>query len=476
MRDYILLYINGKKHIINAHQAKKNLSTYIRENLDMKGTKIVCSEGDCGACTVLVNNYFSIDKMFISINSCIAPLYLLDCCHIITVEGIEESESYHAIQSALAQHHGTQCGFCTPGFVNSFAFMCDQLSIQNRTIDTKKIQNYTTGNLCRCTGYKGIIEAGLSLNLEKITPLYERYFSQKIVDDFKKAALEEVSLKHQDEELQIVKDLKSAVELKKEGYSVISGGTDISVFVNKGFNKNKKFVSLSHIQEFYEIKEDSSYVYISPNVTLTKVEEIMKNSFPSFSNALKIFASPQIKNKGTLIGNVANGSPIGDTIPFLYVSDSLLELSSTNSKREILLRDFYLGYKQFDLKDDEIITKVKIPKSFKNYKFYKVSARKDLDISAVSLAISYKIKENKIKHISLAYGGVDATVYKAVDLENFLLEKKFTKENFVNAIKIIPTLLSPFSDHRGSSEYRVKLCQNLLLKFFHEVSFERKDK
>lgn len=472
MRDYILLYINGKRHKIGVNEAKRNLSSYLRKTLNMKGTKIVCSEGDCGACTVLMYRYKSQNKSFVSINSCIAPLYLLDCCHIITVEGVEEEKELHQIQKALAKHHGTQCGFCTPGFVNSFVFMCDELKTKNRNVDIQQIKNYTTGNLCRCTGYKGIFEAGLSLDLNNYKTFFKRYHTPIIEEAFKEVYKDEVKLKDERKELIILKDIKKASLLKKQGYTVISGGTDISVFVNKGFNKADKFVSLTNIEELYQIKQNKEYLEIGSRVSLSQVEKASKDSFPTFNKTLKIFASPQIKNIGTLIGNAANGSPIGDSIPFLYVSDSIFVLSSIENQREVRANDFYLGYKQFDLKDDEIITKIKIPKSDRNYQFYKVSARKDLDISAVSLAIGYKIEKSIIKDISLAFGGVAATVYKAIDVEKLLLNKEFSKENFLNATKIIPSLLSPFSDHRGSSEYRIKLCQNLLMKFYNEISLK----
>ena len=476
MRDYILLFINGKKHKISSLNAKQNLSEYLRDTKGMKGTKIVCSEGDCGACTVLVHRFIDKDKKtFSSINSCIAPLYVLDCCHIITIEGIESSNSIHPVQEAIAKHHGTQCGFCTPGIVNALVSMSDDLIAANKNVDIKKIKNYTTGNLCRCTGYKGIIKAGMSLNLSEIQPLFQRYNSKEIQDELEIAFKEEVVLNDIEKEISIVlpKTIKRTLELKTQEHSVISGGTDISVFVNKGYNKTKKFVSLTNIDELYEIENNDKYISFASRVNLTDVEKECEEYFEEFSNSLKVFASPQIKNKGTLIGNIANGSPIGDSIPFLYVSDASLELLGTNGAREVLIPDFYLGYKKFDLKANEIITKVKIPKKNKQFKIYKVSARKDLDISAVSLALGYKIENDKIIDISIAYGGVAATVYKAKALEEILLNKEVKKEYFEEAISLIPSLLTPFSDHRGSSEFRIKLCQNLLMKFYSEIASQR---
>jgi len=473
MRSYLLLYINGKKHTIDKQYARKNLSEYLREKLNMKGTKIVCSEGDCGACTVLVYRYATKEKSsFETINSCIAPLYLLDCCHIITIEGIEENENLHPVQEAIAKHHGTQCGFCTPGIVNAMVSMSDSLIKNNEQISEKKIKNFTTGNLCRCTGYKGILNAGLSLDLKKITPLFQRYNTQNIQDDFNVTFKEEVNIFDTENDLNIIlpTSVKKVLELKSKGFKLISGGTDIGVLLNKGYLKSNHIVVLTNVEEFYKVENDDNFLSFSPMVTLSEVEKHSKNEFPEFSNNLKVFASPQIKHKGTLIGNIANGSPIGDSIPFLYASDAVLELSSLNDKRDVLLSQFYLDYKKFDLKADEIITKVKIPKSKKSFKLYKVSARKDLDISAVSLAIGYVLEKNKIVNISIAYGGVAGTVYKAEKIEKLLYGKEISEELFKQSTLEIPNLLQPFSDHRASKEYRIKLCQNLLMKFYQEIS------
>jgi len=472
MREYIFLFINGIEHKIAAKDTLKNLSEYLRETLNMKGTKVVCSEGDCGACTVLVNRY--IDKSeqnFITINACIAPLYLLDCSHIVTIEGIQNSGSLHLVQEMIAKHHGTQCGFCTPGIVNSLVAMSDNLIFNNKSIDIKKIKNYTTGNLCRCTGYKGILEAGMALDLTQIEPLYKRYSSLSIQEALSEHFALDVVLENKENEFTIVlpKTIKQALSYKANGYTLISGGTDISVFRNKGFKKDFKFISLANIEKMYQIEDTEEKLSFSSMVSLTQVEKKCQNDFEEFSNLLKVFASPQIKNKGTLIGNIANGSPIGDSIPFLYVSDASLTIQNEKNSRDVNIADFYLGYKQFDLKNDEIITSVSIPKNNHKFKIYKVSARKDLDISAVSLAIAYEIKQNIFTNISIAFGGVAATVYKAKDIENILLNQGVTEKNFLQASSLVPTLLAPFSDHRGSSEFRIKLCQNLLMKFFKEV-------
>lgn len=473
MRDYLLIYINGKKHTIKKEYSKKNLSEYLRENLNMKGTKVVCSEGDCGACTVLVYKYASKDKnSFETINSCISPLYLLDCCHIISIEGIEEKENLHPVQEAIAKHHGTQCGFCTPGIVNALVSMTDSLIANNEQITEKKIKNFTTGNLCRCTGYKGIINAGLSLNLKEINPLFQRYHTQTIEDDLKIAFDKTVEILDVDNGLEIIlpKSVEEILELKAKGFTITSGGTDIGVLINKGYSKSKQIMGLTNVEEFYKVEDNEDFLSFSPMITLSEVEKYCEKEFVEFSNNLRIFASPQIKNKGTIIGNIANGSPIGDSIPFLYVSDAVLELSSTSGKREVLLSKFYLAYKQFDLKADEVITKVKIPKEKKSFKIYKVTARKDLDISAVSLAVGYVLEGNKVLNISIAYGGIAGTVYKAEKIEQLLCGKDLDEDLFKEAAKIIPTLIQPLSDHRASKEYRIKLCQNLLMKFYNEIS------
>jgi xanthine dehydrogenase small subunit len=185
MRSYVLVYINGKRHEISGDQASMNLARFLRYEKSMSGTKIVCSEGDCGACTVLISRH--VDKKrngFHTINSCIAPMYLLDCCHIITVEGIKEKDRLHPVQESMAKNHGAQCGYCTPGFICSMTSLVDDMKKRGLQVTEQKTKNYLTGNLCRCTGYKSIIESAMDVNLEEVTTMDKRYDSDKIDHDF----------------------------------------------------------------------------------------------------------------------------------------------------------------------------------------------------------------------------------------------------------------------------------------------------
>lgn len=475
MRDYLFFYINGQRHRVDARKASMNLSEYLRESLNLTGTKVVCSEGDCGACTVLVHRYSRNEKeTFSAVNSCILPLYQLDCCHIITVEGVEETSELHPVQKAIAEFHGTQCGFCTPGIVNSLLSMADDMICNGGVIDEQKAKNYTTGNLCRCTGYKGIVDAALSLKLTEINPIYTRYHNQKITEDFERMFQERVELvdTRGDVMIALPKTVEEVAALKADGAIISSGGTDVGVLVNKGYSKPTKVVVMSNVTSSYELQEDGKALHIGASVSLSEVEQKTKESFAEFSEFLHIFASPQIKNSGTLIGNIANGSPIGDTLPFLVVSGATLELIGVNKRREVSISEFYLGYKQFDMATDEVINRVTLPKCGKKFKLYKVSARKDLDISAVSLAVSYGIEEGKPVNIAMAYGGVAATVYQAKAIDAIFKEKGLNKTSLQEAVALIPDIISPLSDHRASKTYRIKLCQNLLQQFFDETMMQ----
>jgi len=477
MRDYVLLYLNGKRHKISGEMARMTLAKYLRYEKGLTGTKIVCSEGDCGACTVLVSRHIENNASnytttnYSTINSCISPLYLLDCCHIVTVEGVKLDNELHPVQESMAKNHGAQCGYCTPGIICSMTALVDDMHVKGKKVTEQKAKNYLTGNLCRCTGYKPIIEAALDIKTEYIIPTALRYNSDDIDFAFTEHLKVPVKIKTEDGEIFIPVKVQELLESKDESKVINSGSTDLGVVINKGKIDPKQIVALNNVKEFYEIKDGDVFLEIGAKVSLDRVEKATVKSFKALSEFLHIFASPQIKNIGTLIGNVANGSPIGDTLPFLVAAEAILVIQSKKGKRELVITKFYKGYKDFDLADGEVITSIKIPKTADEYKIYKVSIRKDLDISAVSLAVKYDLSDDKkINNIAIAYGGVGPTVLRIPELEKDLIGKDFTEKAFAAAAKKIKTLVKPLSDHRGSKEFRLELCQNLLLKFYSEVS------
>ncbi|WP_164848331.1 xanthine dehydrogenase small subunit [Halobacteriovorax sp. HLS] len=478
MRDYIAVYINGEKHEVRGEHAFMNLSEYLRYVKGLVGTKVVCSEGDCGACTVLVANVHRLENGefdYEPVNSCISFMHILDGCHVVTVEGLKNGEDLNPVQQSMVDSHGAQCGFCTPGFVCSINAGIENHLKKNNTIDERRIKNSLTGNLCRCTGYKSIIEAGLNVDLSKFEPLTKKYPSAEIVKDLEDLCASECRVTFNSREMYLPSKFSDALKYQEtQKAELVSGASDLGVLNNKRGYKPDRLMGLHNIPELYKIVKGSRDVFVGARVNLHQIENELRGEFREFTHMIHIFASPQIKNRATLIGNVANASPIGDSIPFLLVMNAKVVIASSKGEREVDINDFYKGYKTLDLGDNELIKGVRIPFLEKNesIKLYKVSNRKDMDISTVTFASKLKLNSTDISSIALAVGGVGPTVLRPVNTEKALLGKKFEEASFLSAAGILKNEVSPIDDVRGSARFRRVLSKNLLMKFFVEKSFE----
>jgi len=493
MRNYVLLYVNGERHKIYDENGFKSLSDFLRKDLGLVGTKVVCAEGDCGSCTVLVGrlttNPTGEKKLFYqSIDSCIQYLYQLDCSHIITVEGLkkEHSLNFHSklndVQTAMVHEGGSQCGYCTPGFIMSLIAMLES----NEKLTRASVKEGLTGNLCRCTGYEQIIEAALSVDSSKFKSVRKIFNSKSILADFKKQLVKPVFCSFEENwnginrrfQYFVPISLKEALDFKQknENVTVVAGGTDISVQMNKERIEPNCVMSLTHLKELEEVKIDNQSITVGSRVTWTKLAEICRKQIPQFYKIIQVFASRQIKNEGTLAGNIVNASPIADSLPFLYVIDAELELVYTNvksktiGKRWLRINNFFLGYKQKDLKSEELITRIrwKNPKPGEILKLYKVSKRKDLDISTFTAGILIQIVEGEIQKVRVAFGGVGPIVLRLPKVENFLKGKPMHERTFKEAGSLACKEIKPISDVRASSDYRLLLAENILIKFFYD--------
>ena len=455
MRDHILIHINGREHRIEGDAAFETLANYLRQDLAAPGTKIVCEEGDCGACTVLTRR--TADADYRPVNSCILNLAQLDGSSIVTVEGLRVSAPpretvLHPVQEAMVQCHGAQCGYCTPGFVMAMAGMfetCDR-------VNEKQVRDGLTGNLCRCTGYEPIIKAALAI--EGAPKMRDRYPNLPDASD-------SVTVGN----FCAPATLDEAIRFKRDhpGCTIVQGGTDVGVWVNKRNYAAPAMLSLAKIDSLNELREEDGAIVVGANTTLADFETFIADRIPELARILAIFGSPQIKNAGTLIGNIANGSPIGDTLPYLFVAGAVLELN--NGTRSVPIDRFYLGYRKFDLQPDEIITRVRIGIVRDTLKLYKVSRRKDLDISAFTAAIRLAMTGDRIDRAGIAYGGVAPTVIRLPRTEAFLAGKSATLDTFEHAGRIARDEIKPISDVRGSADYRLQLAENILAKFWYET-------
>lgn len=476
-RQNIITTINNQRHEIDGEKAFMSVASFLREDCHLTGTKMVCSEGDCGACTVLLANEVGEDGklIFKSVNSCILPLYLIDGSQVVTVEGLKISDTeLHPAQKAMVDCHGAQCGYCTPGFVCAIVGMAEIYKSENKKITEKKAKNFLTGNLCRCTGYRPILEAAVSMDLNKIELLKNRYNNPSWLLEMKKNKSQSVIMQFKQKSIFLPVTIKEAISAiaKDPELRIMGGATDVGVLINKGRTTTPKAMALYHIEVLRKINHDEKFITVGAAATLSEFEDYIESFIPELKKMLHIFASPQIKNQATLVGNIVNGSPIADTIPFLMVSDSVVVLESEKGIREVKISDFYLGYKKNDMCKDEIVTKVKIPRILSNesLRLYKVSMRKDMDISAVTFAGLIKVENDKITSARFALGGVAATVVRLKEIESNICGQVFSKTQFELISKILPQFIKPLSDLRASKEYRMKVAQNFFLKFHNEVS------
>ncbi|EKE02671.1 MAG: hypothetical protein ACD_20C00347G0008 [uncultured bacterium] len=471
MRDYIRLYINGKFYKISGESAFLPLSEYLRNSLFFTGTKESCTEGDCGACTVLLGKIKDDKISYAPVNSCIIYLYQLDNAHIITIEGLKYKDNLNPVQEAIVNHHGTQCGFCTPGVVTTLYSLFD-CGCKDDKPDRGDIQHALSGNLCRCTGYDSIIHAGLTVNPCSVRKLNELYPPDKLYEILEPQCSAIRLLLNNREFIQPA-NLQEALCLKSEKPDavLISGGTDIHVLCNKRDFEPETIIHLANIQELNNINLEDNRVLVGAAVTISKFESYISEIFPELSKLFEVFASPQIKNIATLAGNIANGSPVGDTIPFLMVMNAKLTLTGSDSVRTININNFYKGYKDFNIEPNEIITQINIPilNSTEVLKLYKVSKRKHLDISSFSAAVRIQEKDGIIESIAIAFGGVGPTVQRVHNIESFLIGKKFSQESFEGAAALIKSSIKPICDVRGSENFRMQLAENCLKRFYFEI-------
>lgn len=466
-RNELLLYINGQRTVVTGSRAFLPLSSFLRYELAQTGTKVVCAEGDCGACTVLVAfPERAKTHSFRMINSCIAPVYLFDGASLVTVEGLREAnQDLHEVQKQMLNHHGSQCGFCTPGFVMALTGMLES----GGSVDEQRVKNFTTGNLCRCTGYKPIITAGTAIDSQKVKPLRQRYLTSVIKKDLEATAKTSFRIETEEKVVHGPTSLKEVSRLlaAHRNLKIVSSGTDLGVVYNKEKIDLEHALTLHHIPELFDLKDADGEIFVGAKVDLHLLQRFVKTKIPSFARFLNIFASPQIRNAATLVGNIANGSPIADTLPFLFVTEALVEIQGPRRQRTVPITELYKGYRRLSLEPGEWITGVRIPKPKRGERLflYKVSQRRDLDISTVNAGFLVKKGPSGIETIRIAYGGVGPTVLRLRETERFLRGRVLQDNIFREARQMIQNEIHPISDLRGSEDFRRKASDGLFRKF-----------
>ena len=463
----IKFIFENKIHEIKNPDSNETILNYIRLKLKKSGTKEGCSEGGCGACTVVIGELKKKNIVYKAINSCIAFTTSLEGKQLLIVEDLMlKNGSLHPVQSAMVNYHGSQCGFCTPGFIMSLFAMYKN----NSSYDEKIIGESISGNLCRCTGYRPIIDAAKSLDNKKSDQFLKS--KKKTMALLKKIRPKSIYIKSQNKKYfapRTVNELKKIIK-KYPNLSFLSGGTDMSLIVTKQKKDIENIIYLNSIDELDYIKEGNKFIEVGATTPLRKFELFIKKYYSDFNIILKRYGSVQIRNVATMAGNIATASPIGDSLPLLLSLDASIVIESFNTKTTLPLKDFFIGYRKTKLKRGQFISSIKIPMFKKNiFKAYKVSKRIDDDISSVCASFNLIIVNKKIKNIKIAYGGMAPIPKRAIYCEKILLNSDLSEDTILKAQMSLEKDFQPINDMRASKNYRMEIAKNLLMKCFIEI-------
>lgn len=472
MRDHLRLFLNGSPLNVHQEDAFLTLSDFLRKRQRLTGTKVVCAEGDCGSCTVLIGRASGDSIRYRLITSCIVSMSQLDAAHVVTVEGLKDGDELSAIQQAMVSCHGTQCGFCTPGFVVALTQILDGDPDASR----EKICRGLVGNLCRCTGYDSILHAAESTPRDRLTSLHDRFDTKRILDEMRALARDEVEMSLGARRFYKPVTMAQAIAFRAANPTcgIVSGSTDWGVALNKRALQPPVILILNGLVDQQQVELDRSgrSLRIGGSAVFTDVEAAANQHLPELGRFLQYFGSPPIRNGATLAGNVATGSPIGDSLPCLMVMNAEVELASVRGVRRVNINDFYTGYRTTVMTPDELIAAIQLPLLGENerLKLYKVSKRKDLDIASFGAAIWIKLDGELIEDVRIAFGGVAATIVRMPRVEEHLRGQTPSESLFAHAAAIAWREIKPISDVRGSQQYRCTLAANILRKIYLDLT------
>ena len=460
--------LNNEICELNNPDPNQTILNFIRTKLKKTGTKEGCAEGGCGACTVVLGELKKNEIIYKAINACIAFIPTLQGKQLLVVEDlVTEKGDLHPVQEAMVKYHGSQCGFCTPGFVMSLFSMFKNYNSYNNEL----IKDSIAGNLCRCTGYRPIIDAAKSLNKIDKSDQFTKN-KKNIIKLLKKINLKNISIENKGKKYfspRTIKELKKVIK-KNSNSHFLSGGTDLSLIVTKEKKDINNIINLQAIDELDFIKEKNNNIEVGAATPLIKFEKFILKYYPDFNSVLKRYGSVQIRNVCTIGGNIATASPIGDTLPILLSLNSEIVIETTKNKKILPLKNFFLSYRKTRLKKGEFIYSIKIP-IYKNnvFKAYKISKRFDDDISSLCASFNLEIVNKKIKKAIIAYGGMAEIPKRATNCENFLNNTNLSLDTFEKAKNFLEKDFTPIDDMRATKDYRIEVAKNLLIKFYLEI-------
>jgi xanthine dehydrogenase small subunit len=468
-RKVLSFVLNGAVVRLEEVAPTMTLLNWLRRERRLTGTKEGCAEGDCGACTVAVADPADHLPRYRAINACIVLMPMLEGKAVRTVEGLHgiERPPHHSVQQAIAGAHASQCGFCTPGFVMSlFAARLDPPA-SDRTID-----DVLAGNLCRCTGYGPIVEAAGTLLRHTHESVDRALRDQDIERTREIAHTETLRIARDGETMYAPASRDELIRLTSEHphAPLIAGATDAGLWVTKQHRSLPVTIYIGRVEELRKLKPCDTHIEIGANVTYTHAAEILAHHYPDLGELIRRLGSRQVRNSGTIGGNIANGSPIGDMPPALIALGATLKLRNGNAIREIELEDYFVAYGRQDRAPGEFIESVTVPLDAapSELSCYKVSKRFDQDISAVCGCFNIRIEGGSVASARIAFGGMAATPKRAKAVETALIGKPWSDMTIEAASPAFADDFQPISDMRASAAYRQLVAQNLLRRCFHE--------
>jgi len=459
--------------VITAHDVgpTTTLLQYLRDTLGRCGTKEGCAEGDCGACTTVLGELRGDRIEYRAVNACIRFLPTIDGKEVITAESLSASDrAPHPVQQAMLDCHASQCGFCTPGFVMSLFAQY----LQHPRVSREQAVEALSGNLCRCTGYRPILDAAVRMGEYPEPATWSRADAHS---DARKARLQSLQ---RETSLELsahpgffapltIEELASRYAEHPHSL-LLAGGTDVGLWVTKQLNDLPPMIYLGEVAWLNTIVITDRSMTIAAGMSLAEAFAAIVAYYPMLAELADRFASVPIRNSGTLCGNIANGSPIGDAMPILIALGASVQLRCKDRVRSMPLEDLYLGYQKKALTSGEFVQSVSIPLPVADrlVASYKISKRYDQDISAVCAGYAFDIKEGRIENARIAYGGMAATPKRAARTEAALIGKPWSRDSIAAAIAHLGKDYQPLADMRAGADYRLQVAGNLLLRFHAE--------
>jgi xanthine dehydrogenase small subunit len=443
------------------------LLAYLRDHLGKTGTKEGCASGDCGACTVVLGELFAGELRYRAINACITPLGSIHGRQLITVEDLKQGPVLHAVQQAMVDHHGSQCGFCTPGFVMS---MFAHLKTHDSPV-REEILESLGGNLCRCTGYRPIVDAAVHM----YDPATADTFSEQqvaIVASLEDIAADEteIELSHSGRRYIAPRTIASLAKTLQDNPDarLVAGATDLALEITQGLKEIETLVFTGRVPELLCCDDQGDKLLIGAAVSFSDCKDLLCSSWPQLKELIERLGSLQIRNQGTLGGNVGNASPIGDMPPVLLALQASLVLRRGEASRVIPVEEFYLSYKVTALQPGEFIERIEIPKPTQAdwLQAYKVSKRLEDDISAVCGAFNLRIVDGKVAAAVIAFGGMAEIPKRAGQCEQALVGQPWQQSTIDAAMAALQQDFTPIDDFRASADYRMQIACKLLQRAF----------